>query len=100
MIEFTGAKPVPVPIREENGFAFSAQETLSLINERTRLVILNSPANPTGGVTPKAEIDALVAGLATHPDVAILSDETLWQHDHMTASRMSRCCPIRRSAIG
>ena len=75
MIEFTGAKPVPVPIREENGFAFSAQETLSLINERTRLVILNSPANPTGGVTPKAEIDALVAGLATHPDVAILSDE-------------------------
>jgi len=75
MIEFTGAKPVPVPIREENGFAFSAQETLSLINERTRLVILNSPANPTGGVTPKAEIDALVAGLAAHPDVAILSDE-------------------------
>ncbi len=75
MIEFTGATPVPVPIREENGFAFSAEETLSLINERTRLVILNSPANPTGGVTPKAEIDALVAGLAAHPDVAILSDE-------------------------
>ncbi|MEA1831616.1 pyridoxal phosphate-dependent aminotransferase [Methylobacterium durans] len=75
MIEFTGATPVPVPIREANGFAFSAQETLSLITERTRLLILNSPANPTGGVTPKAEIDALVAGLAAHPDVAILSDE-------------------------
>ncbi|QKV20329.1 pyridoxal phosphate-dependent aminotransferase [Oricola thermophila] len=75
MIEFTGATPVPVPIREENGFAFSAEETLSLITPKTRLIILNSPANPTGGVTPKAEIDALVAGLARYPDVAILSDE-------------------------
>ena len=75
MIEFTGATPMPVPIREENGFAFSADETLSLITPRTRLLILNSPANPTGGVTPKAEIDRLVAGLARHPDVAILSDE-------------------------
>ncbi|MDQ0471106.1 pyridoxal phosphate-dependent aminotransferase [Labrys wisconsinensis] len=79
MIEFTGATPVPVPIREENGFAFSAAETLSLITPRTRLLILNSPANPTGGVTPKAEIDALVAGLAAHPDVAILSDEIYGQ---------------------
>ncbi|MFC6047683.1 pyridoxal phosphate-dependent aminotransferase, partial [Methylobacterium hispanicum] len=75
MIEFTGATPVPVPIREGNGFAFSAAETLALITPRTRLLILNSPANPTGGVTPKAEIDALVAGLAAHPDVAVLSDE-------------------------
>jgi aspartate/methionine/tyrosine aminotransferase len=75
MIEYTGATPIPVPIREENGFAFSAEETLSLITERTRLIILNSPANPTGGVTPKAEIDRLVAGLARHPNVAIMSDE-------------------------
>jgi aspartate aminotransferase len=75
MIEFTGAKPVPIPIREENGFAFSAEETLALISDKTRLIILNSPANPTGGVTPKAEIDRLVKGLAKHPDVAILSDE-------------------------
>ncbi|ACL56667.1 pyridoxal phosphate-dependent aminotransferase [Methylobacterium nodulans] len=75
MIEFTGATPVPIPIREANGFAFSAEETLALITPRTRLVILNSPANPTGGVTPKAEIDRLVAGLAAHPNVALLSDE-------------------------
>jgi aspartate/methionine/tyrosine aminotransferase len=79
MIEFTGATPVPVPIREENGFAFSADETLGLITPRTRLLILNSPANPTGGVTPKAEIDKLVAGLAAHPNVAILSDEIYGQ---------------------
>lgn len=75
MIEFTGATPVPVPIREENGFAFSAAETLALITPKTRLLIVNSPANPTGGVTPKAEIDALVKGLADHPNVAVLSDE-------------------------
>ena len=75
MIEFTGAKPVPVPIREENGFAFSADETLSLITDRTRLLIVNSPANPTGGVTPRAEIEKLVAGLEKWPDVAIMSDE-------------------------
>jgi aspartate/methionine/tyrosine aminotransferase len=75
MIEYTGATPVAVPIREQNGFAFSAEETLGLITPATRLVIINSPANPCGGVTPKAEIDKLVAGLAQFPDVAILSDE-------------------------
>ena len=75
MIEFTGANPVPVPIREENGFAFSADETLSLITPKTRLLIINSPANPTGGVTPKEEIDKLVKGLEKFPDVAIMSDE-------------------------
>ncbi|MGS4990732.1 pyridoxal phosphate-dependent aminotransferase [Roseibium sp. RP-7] len=75
MIEFTGARPVPVPIREENDFAFSAEETLSLITDKTRLLILNSPANPTGGVTPRTEIEKLVAGLERFPDVAVMSDE-------------------------
>lgn len=75
MIEATGATPVPIPMREENGFAFSAVEAVSLLSDKTRLIILNSPANPTGGVTPKAEIDALVAALLGRPDVAVLSDE-------------------------
>jgi aspartate/methionine/tyrosine aminotransferase len=79
MIEYTGGRPVPIPIREANGFAFSAEETLALITPQTRLIILNSPANPTGGVTPKAEVDALVKGLARFPDVAILSDEIYGQ---------------------
>jgi aspartate aminotransferase len=79
MIEFTGARPIPIPIREKNGFAFSAEETLALITPKTRLIILNSPANPTGGVTPKAEVDALVKGLAGFPDIAILSDEIYGQ---------------------
>jgi aspartate aminotransferase len=81
MIEFTGATPVPVPIREENGFAFSADEMLSLISPRARLAIVNSPANPTGGVTPGAEIARLAAGLERFPQVAVLSDEI---YDAMT----------------
>jgi aspartate aminotransferase len=89
MIEYTGAKPVPVPIREENGFAFSAEETLRLITPRTRLLILNSPANPTGGVTPKAEVDRLVAGLARHPDVAVMSDEI---YDQMVYDGETHVC--------
>lgn len=74
-IRWTGATPVPLELREENGFAFSAAELLGKITPRTRLVILNSPANPTGGVTHKSEMDAFVKGLAQHPHVAVLSDE-------------------------
>src|SRR5438067_8668174 len=89
MIEFTGARPVPVPVREANGFAFSAEETLALITPNTRLLIVNSPANPTGGVTPKAEVDKLVAGLEKFPDVAILSDEI---YDHMVYDSETHVC--------
>src|SRR5689334_5796305 len=74
-IKFTGATAVPLPLREANGFAFSADELLSLITPRTRLIIVNSPANPTGGANSEGEVKKLVAGLAKHPDVAILSDE-------------------------
>ena len=96
MIEFTGARPVPVPIREANGFAFSAEETLSLITPATRLLILNSPANPTGGVTPKAEIDKLVAGLERHPDVALLSDEI---YDQMLYDGEQHVCLLAYPSI-
>ncbi len=75
MIEFTGATPIPIPITEANGFAFKAEDVLARITDKTRLIIVNSPANPTGGVTPKAEIDALVSGLEQFPNVAIMSDE-------------------------
>ena len=75
MIRFSGAKPVALPLREENGFAFDAEVLLSLITEQTRLIIVNSPANPTGGVTPRAEFDKLVEGLQKHPQVCLMSDE-------------------------
>ena len=75
VIRYSGAKAVPMALSEQNGFAFDADTVLSQINERTRLIIINSPANPTGGVTPKDQIDKLVTGLRQHPHVAILSDE-------------------------
>jgi aspartate/methionine/tyrosine aminotransferase len=96
MIEFTGATPVPVPIREENGFAFSADDLLSLITPRTRLVIVNSPANPTGGVTPKAEIDKLVKGMERFPDVAIMSDEI---YDQMVYDGEEHVCLLSYPSI-
>jgi aspartate/methionine/tyrosine aminotransferase len=75
VINYSGAKPVAIPLKEEDGFAFSADAILGQITDRTRLIIINSPANPTGGVTPKKEVDKLVAGLMRHPRVALLSDE-------------------------
>ena len=96
MIEYTGAKPVPIPIREENGFAFSAEETLKLITPKTRLIIINSPANPTGGVTPKAEVDKFVAGLEKWPDVAVMSDEI---YDQMTYDGETHVCLLSYPSI-
>jgi aspartate aminotransferase len=96
MIEFTGAQPIPVPIREENNFAFSAEETLSLITPQTRLLIVNSPANPTGGVTPKIEVDKLVAGLEHYPDVAVMSDEI---YDHMLYDGETHVCLLNYPSI-
>jgi aspartate/methionine/tyrosine aminotransferase len=96
MIEFTGATPVPVPVREENGFAFSAEETLKLITPKTRLLIVNSPANPTGGVTPKHEVDKLVAGLEKWPDVCVMSDEI---YDQMTYDGEAHVCLLSYPSI-
>jgi aspartate aminotransferase len=75
VIRFSGATAVPMRLHEGKGFSFSADEVLGLITPHTRLLILNSPANPTGGLVPKAEIDRLAAGLARHPHVAVMSDE-------------------------
>ena len=75
MIQYTGAKAVPIALRMENEFAFSAEEVLAGITPKTSLIILNSPGNPTGGAVPEAEIRKLVAGLAKHPHVTILWDE-------------------------
>ena len=75
VIAFSGAEPVPIPLYEDNGFSFNADEVLDKITPRTRLIIVNSPANPTGGVVARDELDRLVAGLEAHPRVAVLSDE-------------------------
>ena len=69
VIEYTGAKAVPIPLREENGFAFDAAEVIDMITPATRLLIVNSPANPTGGVVPRAEFDRLAKGPMPLPGV-------------------------------
>ena len=75
LIRFTGATAVPIELSEANGFSFDAEAVLAKITARTRLVIVNTPANPTGGVVAKTELDRLVRGLEQHPQVAVLSDE-------------------------
>jgi aspartate/methionine/tyrosine aminotransferase len=75
MIEFTGAKAIPIKLSQESGFSFSAQPILDNITPKTRLIIINSPANPTGGVVSSDELDKLADGLEKHPNVFILSDE-------------------------
>lgn len=74
-IRFSGATPVPIPLYEDTGFSFDPDEILGRISPNTRLIIINSPANPTGGVISKNALDTLVAGLAAHPHVSVLSDE-------------------------
>ncbi len=75
MVGFSGATPVPIQVEESTGFSIDPDKVLSQITDRTRLLILNSPGNPTGGVIGREEMDALVAGLADHPDVYLMSDE-------------------------
>jgi aspartate/methionine/tyrosine aminotransferase len=74
VIRWAGATPVPLPIVEERGFAFSADDLEERLSPRTKLVILNSPANPTGGVISKKDLET-IANLLRDRDVIILSDE-------------------------
>ena len=74
-IAYSGATPVSYGLLEEKGYAFDADDVLAKITDKTSLIIINSPANPTGGITPKAELDKLVAGLVNFPHVTLLSDE-------------------------
>ncbi|MEX1109876.1 MAG: pyridoxal phosphate-dependent aminotransferase [Dongiaceae bacterium] len=75
VIKFTGATAVPLPLLEKNGFGFSADDLLSRITDKTRLIIINSPANPTGAVTEDEEMRKLVKGLEKFPNVCVMSDE-------------------------
>ncbi len=74
MINFVGAKPVPVPLREENEFRLDADELAALVTDKTSMIILNSPQNPTGGVLTKEDLEA-IAELAISNDIMVMSDE-------------------------
>lgn len=74
MIDFVGANAIPLPIREENTFRLDVKELESLITPHTKFLIINSPANPTGGVLTKSDLEA-IARLAVQHDLFVLADE-------------------------
>ena len=74
-INYSGAIAVPYKLSEDMGFSFSADDILRKINKNTSLIIINSPANPTGGVVPKIELEKLAQGLHEYPNVVLMSDE-------------------------
>jgi len=74
MIRFLGAVPVPMPLEESRGFSFDLNLFEDRLSDRTKMVILNSPQNPTGGVIPREELKA-IAEMLRHRDVIVLSDE-------------------------
>ena len=74
MIRFLGARPVPIPLEEKRGFSFDLDRFRDSLTDRTKMVVLNSPQNPTGGVIPYEDLK-VIAGLLRDRDVMILSDE-------------------------
>jgi len=74
-IKANGAIPVPIHLRESRGFSLDPNELESKITDKTRLLILNSPQNPTGGIVPRTDLEALAEVLERHPNVWIFSDE-------------------------
>ncbi|MCH2101399.1 MAG: pyridoxal phosphate-dependent aminotransferase [Planctomycetes bacterium] len=75
MINFVGGRAISCPIREENAFALDPRDVITRITDKTKMVVLNSPANPTGGVTGRAELERICAELKKYPNIWILSDE-------------------------
>jgi len=74
VIRFVGAKPVPVPLREELNFSLDVNELKDLVTDRTKLIIINSPQNPTGGILPRGDLKD-IAQIATEHEIPVLSDE-------------------------
>jgi len=75
MINFVGAKPVPMPLKEENDFRTDDEDTVNKMTKKTKMIILNSPENPTGGVLNKDNLEAIADRVKNRDDLLVLSDE-------------------------
>lgn len=75
MANFVGAKPVPMPLKEENNFSIDNEDTAEKITRKTKMIILNSPENPTGGMLTKDNLEVIADRLKGRDDVLVLSDE-------------------------
>jgi aspartate/methionine/tyrosine aminotransferase len=91
MASYVGGKAVPCPVRQENGFRLDPSELASLVTPRTRLVILNSPANPTGGVSTREDLEQ-IAAVARDRDLVVLADEIygriLYEGEHVSIASL------------
>ncbi len=91
MIQFMGGMAVPLPLREENEFSFSIDEFKSLVTPKTKLIIINSPGNPCGGVMSKTDLEA-VAEMALKYDCYVLSDEIysrmIYEGEHFSITQL------------
>ena len=74
-VRFSGAAPIPYPLIDTNNFSLNADDIFERITDKTSLIIINSPANPTGRVTSREEIAKLIKGLADYPHVTLMADE-------------------------
>jgi aspartate/methionine/tyrosine aminotransferase len=79
MINFVGAKPVPMPLKEENDFAIDNDDTANKITKKTKMIILNSPENPTGGVLSKDNLEVIADRIKRRNDIFVLTDEVYSQ---------------------
>lgn len=75
MIQFVGGKAVPVPLPESRDFSLDVERLCGLVSDRTRMIILNSPHNPTGGMLSRLDLQAIAAVVREHPNLVVLSDE-------------------------
>jgi aspartate aminotransferase len=91
MARFVGGTPVPMPLREERRFRFDPDEFRQLVTDRTRLIIINSPHNPTGSVLTRADLE-VIADVARERDIVVLSDEIyarlLYSGEHQSIARL------------
>lgn len=87
VIEFSGAKAVPLPLKEEKGFSFDINDLHALVTDRTKMIILNTPANPTGGILSRSDIQA-IARIARERGIWILTDEVykniIYEGEHVS----------------
>ncbi len=75
LINFVGAEPVPIPLEEKNDFSLDHEYIKNAITKKTKLIIINSPENPTGGILAREDLKAIADGIANRDDVFVLSDE-------------------------
>jgi aspartate aminotransferase len=91
MTRFVGATPVPIPIRQENDFRLDPDDLVRLVTPRTRLIIFNSPANPTGGVLTRGDLER-IADVARERDIPVLADEIygriVYEGDHVSITSL------------